>query len=148
MKDTIKTPKNVMYHNAISCSTTWIDGRIIFKLNEKHSKFYYGICSFSRGIFAVTPSDYKRPTMIASIQVSPIERYCERAFSCLNFTCKLNQFDKGIFIDEFKDCGAFTLGLPRDIEKKPQWFSVGEFKDYWGKFIIPQTGGVLKYKEK
>ena len=142
-----KNPVNVAKPNAISYAVTWVDGRIIFKHNKKYSDFYYGLCSFSMSVFAVTPLDYERATMITSINVSPFEKYCERAFSCLNFKCKLNQFDKNVFISEFKDCGPFTLGLPQDIGSKPLWFSEGEYTDYWQGFIIPVDGGTLSYDE-
>lgn len=148
MSEIIKKPANIDKPNSISCSVTWVDGRIIFKHNKKYSDFYYGICSFSKSIFAVTPLDYERATMISTIQVSPLEQYCERAFSCLNFTCKLNQFDRDIFVKEFKDCGPFTLGLPKDIGTKPLWFSEGDYTFFWGHFVIPETGGVLRFDEE
>ena len=146
--EVISTPKNIIAPNAISVSVTWVDGKIIFKHNKKYSKFFYGLCAYSRGVFTITPSDYQNPLMITTISVSPIEKYCDRASSCLNFKCKLNQFNKNAFIAEFKDCGTFSLSLPNNIGAKPLWFSEGEYERFWGNFIIPIEGGILRFKEK
>lgn len=143
--DIIIKPKDLV-PDTISSSVTWLDGRIIFRRhNKKWAKFFFGICSFSGSIFAVTPRDYERPLMITTIKVSPSQNFCERAYSCLNFTCRLNRFDKNIFINEFKDCGGFTLGLPKDLGSKPLWFSEGDYTFYWRAFIIPESGGILRY---
>ena len=148
MDKEIETPKNIIAPNSISCSVTWVDGRIVFKDNKKYSLFYYGICSFSKNIFAITPRDYERPLMITTVYISPIEKYCDRAFSCLNLNCKLNQFDRDIFVNEFKDCGPFTLGLPRNIGEAPLWFTEPKWQELWSKMIIPIDGGVLRFKEE
>ena len=125
---------------------TFIDGRILFKLDSKYSKFWYGICHYSSEVFLITPLDYQIPTMLTQILVSPSTGYCERACSCLNYTCILNKFDKNSYLAQFKDCGAFSLGLPLNMGKdKPLWFNTGKYKTSWEKFIIPKDGGVLRY---
>lgn len=141
------TPKNYEAPNAIPYPTTWVDGRIIFKEDKKWSMFFYGICSYTGCVFAVTPFDYERPLMITTINVSYLEKYCERAFSCMHFGCALNQWDKGIYLDEFKDCGAFSLSLPNNIGSKPLWFNEGNWRSTWVSFVIPVDGGTLKYNE-
>lgn len=139
--------KKVVIPNTIDVGTTWVDGRIIFKLDKKWSEFWFGVCHYSKSVYAVTPRDYPKPTMMASIDVAPPSKYCERAESCLNFTCDLNRFSKDEFVKAFKDSGPFTLGLPLNLGEEPLWFSVGEWKDFWVKMIIPITGGKLEYKE-
>ena len=135
--------------NIISVGITWLHGAALFKHDTKHSKCYFGICNFSGGVFAVTPIDWPRLKMLTTIRVSPTESYCERAYSCLNFICHLNRFDKHIFADEFKDCGLFTLGLSKNVSKEtPLWFSVGEYKSFWSKFVLPITGGIIEYDSK
>lgn len=127
---------------------TFIDGRILFKSDKKYSKCWYGVCHYSREVFLITPLDYDIPTMLTQVLVSPTSGYCERAYSCLNFTCSLNKFDRGVFISQFQDCGAFSLGLPLNMSKdSPLWFNTGKYKSSWEKFIIPKDGGVLRYKE-
>ena len=134
--------------SSISVGISWIDGRIIFKHNTKYSQAYYGICNFSTGVFAITPLDWERLTMVTTIKVSPTEDYCEKAHSCLLTTCPLNRFDKHLYAAEFKDCGLFSLGLPRSFNKETTpWFAEGEWKNFWPKFILPVTGGVLKFDE-
>lgn len=133
--------------NVISVGITWVDLRIVLKPTAKQSRAYVGICHFSAGIFSITPLDYLKPTMMTQIRVSPLEDYCEKAFSCLCFHCKLNKFNKGFLIDEFKDCGGYTLGLPHDLGTKPLWFNSGKWKDVWRKFMISPEGGVLKFRE-
>lgn len=148
MKDDERIIKATKRPATISIGVTFVDGRILFKNMKTHSMFWYGICNYGRSIFAVSPLDYERVTMITTIRINTQEFYCERAFSCLNFPCILNQFDRGIYAEEFKDCGLFSLGMPQDIGKKPLWFSIGEFKDFWAKFIIPIKGGILRYDEE
>ena len=133
---------------SIPFSVTWVDGRTLFKHNKKYSKAYYGICGHSRGVFAVTPLDWQRVTMLTTIMVEPLLMYCERADSCLNFTCLINKFDKASYVKEFKDVGAFSLGLPLNIGSKPLWWSEGKYRDFWGKLILPGTGGILKFDGK
>ncbi len=134
---------------SISVGVTWVDGRIIFKENKKWSQAYYGVCHFTDGVFAVTPLDYEYPTMITTIMVSPLEQYCEKAYTCLNTECKLNRFDRDVFLQEFKDCGAFSLGIPRDFAKKGFWANQGEWKFFWGKLIkgMKPQGGVLRFRD-
>ncbi len=143
--------KKTIAPNSISVGVSWIDGRVIFpESKRKWSMFWYGICHFSDGVFAVTPLDYDRPTMITQIMVAPVDLYCERAGSCLNFTCKLNRFNRDVFIAEFRDCGEFSLGLPLKVDgSEPLWFSEGRFKHYWGKllnyFHLKPEGGKLEF---
>jgi len=150
MKDETKyiIDKSIKITNVISVGITWLDGRIVFKHTNKYSKFWYGICHFSEGIFAVTPLDYDIPTMLTTIKVAPPEKYCERAYSCLNTECKLNRFNRAVFLSEFKDVGEFSLGIPRNFVQKGFWANQGKWKKYWSKFIIPIVGGVLRYDEK
>jgi len=134
--------------STISCSVTWVDGRIPFfrsKYFDKLGRAWYGVCSFSRRIWAITPLDYDIPSLITTISVSPSENYCEKAYSCLYFDCQLNRFNRGMFEAEFKDCGSFSLGLPQDIGTKPLWFNEGKWATIWEKFIIPVVGGSLKF---
>jgi len=132
---------------SVPIGVTWVDGRAIFRREKKWSGSWYGICHFSEGVVAITPIDFDGPKMITTIMVSPLDKYCERAFSCLNFTCPLNQFDKEIFMEEFKGMGAFSLGLPRDFGTKPLWFSEGKFIQFWKKFIIHGEGGRIEVDE-
>ena len=131
--------------NIISCSITWVDGRILFKEGVKWADAWYGICHYSDHIFAITPSDYQRVMMLTTIAVAPVDNYCERAYTCLYFACKLNRFTKSLFLNEFKDCGAFTLGLPADLGTKPLWFNDGQSGEAWSKFKLGTEGGFLKY---
>jgi hypothetical protein len=131
--------------NIISVGITWVDGRILFKLTSKWANFWYGICNFSHGVFAATPLDYPRPTMITTVSVSIVDRYCDRAYSCLHFKCPHNNFNKDVFINEFSDCGAFTLGLPQNLGSEPLWFNHGKWAAAWNQFIISPEGGRLEY---
>ena len=142
-----KVIQNLIAPNAISVGVTWVSGKILFKHNKKYSQFYYGMCHYSKLIFAVTPLDYERPTMITTIAVSPFDKYCERSDTCLNIDCKLNRFDKNAFITEFKDCGEFSLSLPSDFGLKTPWFNDGQWKEFWGKFQLDVAGGVLRFDE-
>jgi hypothetical protein len=147
----------IMKPGAISIGVTWVEGRVIFKNpDKKWAKFYYGICSYHNpynkkdvpSVFAVTPMDYLPPTMITTIEVVPYSNWCERANTCLNFTCTLNNFNRKSFEDEFKDCKSLTLGLPQNLGDDPIWFSVGKFKMFWTSFVIPVEGGTINYKEE
>lgn len=132
--------------NLISVGITWVDGRCLFKLNTKWSRIWFGICNFSENIWAISPLDYPYPTMITTISVSPTERYCERAYTCLHFNCNLNKFNKNVFLTEFKDCGALTLGLPLDLGSRPLWFNEGKYS--WNKLVISPEGGRMDYSEE
>lgn len=136
------------YHYIISVGVTWIDGRILFKRHTKYARFYYGICHYSKMIFAFTPLDYVRPLMIATIMVSHKEHFCERAGMCVNFTCPLNRFHKDIFAAAFKESGLFSLGTPQDFGNKPLWFNEGVYREKWKHFIIGVDGGVLRFNEE
>ena len=130
----------------ISIGVTWVEGRCLYKLNTKFSKFFYGICHFSNSIAMITPVDFERPLMIATINISLTEEYCERAYSCLDFGCPLNRFNKDIFINEFEDCGGMSLGLPADLGTKPLWWS--DLRDRWKEFVIRPNGGILRFDSK
>ena len=135
--------------NIVSCSVTWIDGRAIFKDDKKHSKAYYGICSFYQGVFALTPLDWEKVKMITTIKISPAENFCERAYSCLATNCPLNRFDRDVFAAAFSDCSIFSLGLPNSFNKENSpWFDEGKWKTFWSKFILPITGGRIEYDEQ
>ena len=130
----------------ISVGVTWIDGGFIFPQDEKWSQAFYGICHYSEGIFAFAPIDYEKVTMLTTIYVSPKFNYCDRADTCVYFDCICNRFKRDEFVKMFKDAGAFTLGLPQDIGRKPLWFNEGIYIKKWKYFIIPQTGGTLMHK--
>ena len=132
---------------ALSIGITWIEGKVIFRDDKKWSKSYFGVCHYSKGVFIVTPVDWPKVTMLTTIQVEPTAKYCDRAHTCLNFKCKLNRFNKSIFIAEFKDMGEFTLGLPRNLGKKPLWFSAGKWEGFWGRLCMQPESGILKYNE-
>ena len=147
--------KNVV--KPISCSITWVDGRNIFveRDNKPFSKFYYGICNYSKGIWAITPLDYEKPTVgLTTIVVSEEQKYCDKAGICMNLSCDFNRFHIDEFLKEFKGMGAFSLSLPRDFgknkdkEHKYNWFNYGKWKNFWGHFIIPNTGGVIKFDKE
>ena len=140
--------KKIVLSDSVSCSVSWVDGRCVFKPSSRFSQFYYGICSYGKGIWAITPRDYQQATMITSIDVAPYSGVCSRAKSCFHFKCHLNRFTKKDYISEFADMGAFTLGLPQNIEREDAlWFNKDEYENFWAKFILPYTGGILKYDE-
>jgi len=141
--------KSIILPDNISCSVTWCDGRCIFKEDTRFGQFYYGICSYSKRIWAITPLDYEKATMITTINVAPISKVCDRGKVCFDFKCPLNNFKKKAYVEEFAGMGEFTLGLPKNIEKVDEiWFNAGEYKNFWKNFIIPYSGGVLKYSEE
>jgi len=135
--------------NSLSIGITWIDGRIIFKHGKKWGNAFYGVCHFSNKVWAITPLDWDKMTMVTTIKVSPTEDYCSRAFSCLAKTCILNRFDKFVYAAEFKDCGLFSLGLPNSFSdpNTTPWFAEGKYKDFWGKFVLQGSGGILRFDE-
>ena len=139
--------KLIVPPGAISVGITWVDGRVVFQHDKKWSQAYFGVCHYSEGVFLITPSDWDKATMLTTIEVEPTQQYCERAYNCLNFNCKLNRFDKGVFLTEFSDVGAFSLGLPQDVGTKPLWFSSGKWKDFWGKLCLHPEGGILRYDD-
>jgi len=147
-REHIVEQKLIVPPGAISVGVTWIDGRIIFRHDKKWSRCFFGVCHFPKGVFAITPLDWDKTTMITTIEVEPTHQYCERAHTCLDFKCPLNRFDKKAFIAEFKDMGAFTLGLPQNLGREPMWFSVGKWQNFWGKLCLVPEGGVLRYKEE
>lgn len=126
---------------------TWVDGRILFKHNEKWANFFYGICHKMADVFAITPVDWIEATAIITIHAGEISEYCDRSKTCLNMTCPINRLNKEEFVKEFKDCGPFTLGLPRDFGTKPFWFNEYPYNKKWKDFMIPKDGGVLRYNE-
>lgn len=155
--DKVDYKTKIMKPNALSIGVTWVEGSVIFKNpDKKWANFYYGICSYENpfnkkdmpGVFAVTPVDYLPPTMITTIEVVPNSNWCERAKTCLNFTCTLNNFDRKSFEDEFKDCKSLTLGMPQNLTEKIIWWSEGKWKTFWKSFVIPVTGGIIKFKEE
>jgi len=38
-----------------------------------------------------------------------MERFCERAFTCLHFGCILNRFNKDVYLSEFGECSDLSL---------------------------------------
>ena len=146
------TGGNIEHPNSISVGVTWVDARIVINPDKKRANAYFGVCHFSDRVWAITPIDWDKATMITTIHVSPTEQYCERAGMCLNFKCKLNQFNKDVFASYFKDCGAFSLGLPQQLGEKDLWFNEGKWSLFWGKLLekadMKPEGGVLKYNEQ
>ena len=135
--------------DSVSCGITWVDGRCIFKRDKKWGKVFLGVCHYTDLVWAVTPSDYEKPLMITTIQVSPFENFCDKAHTCLYFACKYNRFNKTMYVDEFKDAGAFSLGLPQDIGTKPLWFNDGKWKSFWFNLIksMKPEGGIMAFNE-
>jgi hypothetical protein len=132
---------------------TWIDGRILWPnpssdAQEFYSKSWLGLCNMMSAVWAIAPLDYERITLITTIRVNSQEMYCEKAHTCLHFDCRLNNFKKDIWLDQFKDCGQLTLGIPHDFGKKPFWFNKPEYVDKWKNFVIPIYGGTLRYNEE
>lgn len=154
MKDNMelfKKAKNIDHPNSISCGVTWVDSRILTDPNKRLSQKYFGICHYSEKVFAITPLDWQKATMITTIAVSPTENYCERSGMCLYFKCGLNTFNKDEFVSYFKDCGALSLGLPQDLGTKDLWMNTGRWGQVWAKllayFNTKPEGGTLKYDE-
>ena len=134
--------------NIVSAAVTWISGKLLFKHDTKWANMYLGICHYSSKIFAISPSDYQYPKMVTTIMVAPPDNYCEKAYSCLYFSCHLNKFNKSLFLSEFKDCGAMSLGLPKDVGTKPLWFNDFPTCEKWKDFKIGVEGGTLEFDEK
>jgi hypothetical protein len=154
------TEKKTQSRNTISVGITWVDGRIVFfrsKSFDKQGKFFYGICHFSEKIWAITPFDYKEPTMINTILVSPTENYCERAYSCINLGCPMNKFNRSVFESDYSGCGDFAKDFPTVMNEKVMWFNEGKWGDnFWKRLIIKTrfdkdgngvSGGILKFDE-
>jgi len=148
-----KEPQDVLA--PISCAVTWVHGRIIFKDGRKWSKFFYGVCHYSKGVWFITPDDYEKPLVgITTIIVDDLSTYCDKAKMCLNIDCDRNRFNIDKFLLEFKDMGAFSLSFPRDFgkseDKKDQhnWFNRGEWKGFWAQFTLGKEGGVLRFSEE
>lgn len=140
--------KKVSVAGALSVGITWVDGSTIFKPDEKWSQVYYGICNFSTGIFAFAPIDFKKVTMLTTIEVSPKFKHCDRSKTCVHFDCELNRFDKESFYDMFKDAGGFTLGMPQNFGEEALWFNLPPYSTKWRHFIIPVHGGTLIHKDR
>jgi len=144
--------------NTGSVGVSWIDGRCIFNPTAKHAGIWFGICHYSNKVWAVAPIDFDRITAVNTIKVSFTEEYCEKAHVCLNFMCegrnpvsgrtyRLNKFNKGMYVSEFKDVGFSSLGLRTDIGTKDLWFN--EKKYNWENIIkeFKPDGVVLKFNE-
>lgn len=130
----------------ISCGITWVYGSVIFKDGEKWSKAIFGICHYSKKVFAMTPRDFIKPVMITTIEVSPKLKYCDHAGVCLYFDCPMNRFRKEKFYEMFKECSGFSLGMPEDFGQKSLWFNEPPYRDKWQFFTIGVSGGVIKHK--
>ncbi|MFX1512622.1 MAG: hypothetical protein ACFFCQ_08555 [Promethearchaeota archaeon] len=129
--------------NIISVGITWVDGRCVLKPTKRQALGYYGICHYSRGIWAITPIDYEKPLGMTEIKVSPTEDYCEKAHMCLNLNCPMNKYNRSVFVAEFAGAGGFSLGIPHPYIGA--WFNEGEWKDFWGRLILEPMGGTMKY---
>lgn len=139
--------KTIIPPGAIPYAITWVDGRLLFKHRSKWSKALYGICHCSLHPFAITPLDWPRVAMVSTIMIEPIQGYCERKYTCLDFSCPFNRFDKSTYVTDFKDCGSFSLGLPQNIGSKPLWWSVGRWANQWKDEVLKE-GGIRWFNSK
>lgn len=143
------TEKKTKVPNTISCGVTWVDGRILWKHTSNLAKFNYAICHFSSAIWAVTPLDFVKPTMLTTNMVAPADNYCERAFYCLDTKCPLNRFNPGVFEAEYKEADPeFVKSVCRALPKKTLWMNEGEDRARWRGFQLGAEGGTLKYSEE
>jgi len=155
-EDLQKKPLNIEQPDFISVGVTWVSGKIFIKPHKPQSQLYYGICHYSDGIWAITPEDYQKPLMITTIIVTPpnvqyAKPFCEKGHTCIHFDCILNRFDKDFFVNEFKGCGLFSLGLPKSLlEHKTQWFNERDkIEKFWKRMALKPEGGILRFsKEK
>jgi len=153
IKDLQKAPINIKQPDHISVGVTWVEGGLIMKdCNKPQAKLFYGVCHYSDGVFNVTPLDYKKPLAITTIIVTPpmatyAKPFCEKGHVCLHFSCPINRFDKDLYIREYKDCGAFSLGLPKSLlEKVELWFNSPKMiHEVWSKKCMKPEGGVLYF---
>lgn len=136
--------------NTISVGITWVDGRILWKATSKLSKFFYGICHFSQAIFAITPLDFIKPTLVTTLMVSPYDNYCEKSYHCLDTECPLNKFNSGVFEMEYKKSDPdFVKSVCRKFSKgRTLWMNRKPDRDRWVNFKIGIYGGTLKYNEE
>jgi len=148
IKEIKKGRENLKHPNSISVGVTWINGLAVFNEGTVWANVYFGVCHFSQKVFAVTPIDWMKPVhSIKEFFVDPLDQFCERAFTCLNFNCILNRFSKDMFLHEFKDVGYFTAGLPNDVGSKALWFNDKEYKTFWSKLLMKHgtmpEGGII-----
>lgn len=140
--------------NLVSCGVSWIDLRTVFEPDSKFGRFWLGVCHYEDRVYMWTPLDYIRPLMVTSIEISPTEKYCEKAEECINFSCKLNRFNKQVFMSIFKDLGTETLGLPKNFGAEDFWFNDerNKFYSYWSKLLyihnMKPEGGRLSFDDK
>jgi hypothetical protein len=134
--------------NTISVGVTWVDGRIMFKHTGDLSKYWYGICHFSKAIWGVSPLDFIKPTMITTLLVSPADDYCEKAYFCLDTECPMNRFNPGIFEAEYKGADPeWVKSVCRALPKRTLWMNRKEDRARWAGFQLGVEGGTLKYDE-
>jgi len=138
--------KTLSVTGSISCGITWVFGTILFKEGEKWSKMIFGICHYSKKVFAISPIDYLKVTMMTTIEVSPKLNYCDHAGICLYFDCPMNRFRKEKFYEMFKEHSGFSLGMPEDFGTKALWFNLPPYEDRWKLFTLGIEGGVIKHK--
>jgi hypothetical protein len=141
--------KKITVVGAISVGVTWVYGNVLFKPEEKWAKAIYGICHYSERIFLFTPKDYEKPIMIVTLEVSPMVSYCEKSKVCVYFDCPLNRFTKDEFFGMFKECGGFSLGMPKNFGNVPLWFNdpLYTYARKWKYFILDVTGGIIAHKD-
>lgn len=154
IKDLEKQPINLTQSDYISVGVTWVQGSLFVKPHKPQARLFYGVCHRTNGVFAVTPDDYKKPLAITTIIITPplatySKPFCEKGHMCIHFDCLLNKFDKDLFVNEFHDCGLFSLALPKSLlEKKQQWFNTPKMiNTFWEKMCLKPEGGVLYYDE-
>ena len=135
--------------NMATIGITWVDGRIMFKHSGKLSKFNYAICHYSLGIWAVTPLEFTKPTMLVSLNVAPADNYCEKAYSCLDTGCNLNRFNPGVFEAEWKEIDPeFVRSVCAALPDKTLWMNKDADREKWQHFALRPEGGTLKYSEE
>ncbi len=135
--------------NTISCGVTWVDGRVMFKHTGNLAKFWYGICHYSKAIWAVSPLEWVKATMITTLLVAPADDYCEKAYHCLDTGCDMNKFNPGIFEAEYKEIDPeFVKSVCRALPKKTLWMNEKADRERWAGFQLGAEGGTIKYDEE
>jgi len=143
------TEKKTVAPNTATIGITIIDGRILFKHSGNLSKFWYAICHYSLGIWAVAPLDWVKFTMLTSLMVAPADNYCEKAYSCLDTGCNLNRFNGGVFEAEWKEIDPeFVKSVCAALPANTLWMNKGKDRERWQHFALRPQGGTLKYDEE
>lgn len=144
----METDRKITVVGAISVGVTWVFGNVLFKPESRWANCVFGICHFSEKVWMITPTDFEKPLMINTIEVSDVVGYCNRSGVCLCFDCKMNRFRKHDFFDMFKDCSGFTLGVPQNLGEIPLWFNSPPYSEKWKYFLLkPEGGRIMNRKD-